>query len=79
VDGGGARLPTSELDALTRQLTAQLLQGSRSAQLFSKRLAGLACSADLEAVTAAYLDYQSRTLRSPEHQMAMEQYRQRKP
>ena len=49
------------------------MTGSATAQTLSKRLATAAFESDWEAISGTYLDYQLRTIASPERKAAMEE------
>ena len=71
-------VPEKELDGKTEQVVQQLLKGSRTAQCFSKWLTTSAFEKDAGSVLEDYLDYQTKTIESKEHRVAMEQYLTRK-
>ena len=63
-----------QLDAVTDQVIAGLLKGSRTAQYFSKLLALGAFEQETEPVAHNYLAYQAKTIASTEHRVAMDAY-----
>lgn len=67
--------PDREIVTRTRDVVEKLSAGSKTAQYFSKMLTNLSFDKDVEAACEVYLDYQAKTMSSPDHQSAMENYR----
>ncbi|HEY6329686.1 MAG TPA: enoyl-CoA hydratase/isomerase family protein, partial [Blastocatellia bacterium] len=67
-----------KLDSLTEEVIEGLLKGSRTAQCFSKWLTLSAFESDSATVVSDYIDYQTKTITSPEHRAAMDEYLKRK-
>ncbi|HUK88775.1 MAG TPA: enoyl-CoA hydratase/isomerase family protein, partial [Blastocatellia bacterium] len=63
-----------KLDSLTNEIIEGLLKGSRTAQSYSKWLTLGAFEKDRATIVDDYLKYQAKTVASPEHRIAMEQY-----
>lgn len=70
--------PNAEIEQMTRDVVEKLFAGSKTAQHFSKMLTNMAFDKDVGFVSEVYYDYQSRTIGTPEHEAAMEIYRQTK-
>ncbi len=67
-------VPESELDAKVAEITAQMLKGARTAQSLSKRLVTASFNTSFEDALEMYMDGQARSLASPEHRIAMDEY-----
>jgi hypothetical protein len=53
------------------------MEGSRTAQTLSKRLATMSFETPINAFCDLYIDYQSQAMRSRDHEAAMEKLRRR--
>jgi len=70
-------VPHEDLDAKAESVIANILQGSFTAQKFSKKLVTAAFESDFETAFANYLEYQDRAIHSEHFQKAMADYRNR--
>jgi enoyl-CoA hydratase/carnithine racemase len=70
-------VPAEQLIQQTERIVQGVLEGSRTAQYLSKRLAANSFDTPLNAFCDLYLDYQAQAMRSQDHQVAMERLRAR--
>ena len=70
-------VPANDLVEKTEQIAKGVMEGSRTAQYLSKRLATMSFETPINAFCDLYIDYQSQALRSDDHASAMEKLRQR--
>ncbi len=68
---------TDRFEAAVERLAADLTHVAFTSAVESKRITGRAFDGDYDAVLAAYLDGQERSMRSPEHAAAMAAWRAR--
>ena len=66
-----------ELVEKTEQIARGVMEGSRTAQTLSKRLATMSFETPINAFCDLYIDYQSQAMRSRDHEAAMEKLRRR--
>jgi len=71
-------VPDDQLDRTAESVIASVLKGSPTAQACSKKLVTGAFESDFDTAFSKYLEYQQRSLRSEDHERAMEEYRSRK-
>ena len=64
-----------QLAEKTEQIVRGVLEGSRTAQYLSKRLATMSFETPMNAFCDLYIDYQHQALRSQDHEAAMEKLR----
>lgn len=64
----------SDLDKTIESVIEILIKGSKTAQCYSKWLATAAFESTPLDIVETYLDYQTRTIESPEHLKAMQDY-----
>jgi enoyl-CoA hydratase/carnithine racemase len=67
--------PDRDITRMTIDIVEKLSAGSKTAQYFSKMLTNIAFDKDVIEACDIYLDYQARTMSSPDHHLAMENYR----
>jgi enoyl-CoA hydratase/carnithine racemase len=70
-------VPADQLAEKTEQLARGVMEGSRTAQTLSKRLATLSFETPINAFCDLYIDYQSQAMRSQDHEAAMEKLRRK--
>ncbi len=70
-------VPPEELAARTEQVARGVMEGSRTAQCLSKRLANLSFEMGFPSFCDVYMEYQAQALQSMDHQAAMERMRQK--
>jgi enoyl-CoA hydratase/carnithine racemase len=71
-------VPDEKLDEKVESVIATVAKGSALARGYSKKLVTSSFETDYEEQFTRYLEYQSESLRSPEHKAAMAEYRNRK-
>jgi enoyl-CoA hydratase/carnithine racemase len=71
-------VPADQLDSKVASIIAGVLKGSAAARRYSKRLITASFESEYADAFTQYLQYQQECLRSPDHRMAMAQYRKRK-
>jgi enoyl-CoA hydratase/carnithine racemase len=71
-------VPEEQLDETVEAVIAGVLNGSPTAQAYSKKLVTSAFESTFDEAFETYLDFQERSLRSDDHARAMEAYRNRK-
>jgi enoyl-CoA hydratase len=70
-------VPEAELAARTAQIARGVMEGSRTAQCLSKRLAGMSFETGFNAFCDLYMDYQAQALESADHRAVMERLRRK--
>jgi len=68
-------VPAGQLIEYTERIVQGVLEGSRTAQYLSKRLATTSFETSINAFCDLYLEYQGQAMRSQDHQEAMERLR----
>lgn len=71
-------VPEEQLDSTVRSVIAGVLKGSGAARRYTKRLLTSSFESEYEDAFAQYMEYQQECLRSPDHNLAMTDYRTRK-
>ncbi len=67
-----------KLSAKVNSVIAGVLKGSAAARRYSKRLVTASFESSFEEAFAKYQEYQQECLNSPDHELAMAEYRNRK-
>ena len=70
--------PPEQLDEKTEEVIALALKGKAITQRFAKKLVTQSFDSTYDEMMATYLDYQQRSISSPEHREALEAYRRRR-
>ena len=71
-------VPAQELIPQTERIAQGVMEGSRTAQYLSKRLAAISFETGLNSFCNLYLDYQAQALASEDHREAMERLREKR-
>ncbi len=71
-------VPAEQLDEKTEEVIALVLKGSATTQGFAKKLVTQSFDSTYDEMFETYLNYQQRSITSPEHRQALEAYRARK-
>jgi enoyl-CoA hydratase/carnithine racemase len=71
-------VPDEQLDSRVASVISGVLKGSSAARRYSKRLITASFESSYEDAFGQYLDYQQQCLRSPDHERAMDDFRNRK-
>jgi enoyl-CoA hydratase len=67
-----------QLDSTVTSIIASVLKGSAAARRYTKRLITSSFESEYEDAFARYMEYQQECLHSPDHNLAMAEYRTRK-
>src|SRR5205085_2555924 len=70
-------VPAAQLVEQTERIAQGVLEGSRTAQFLSKRLANMSFEMPINAFCDLYVDYQAQAMQSADHEAAMERQRRR--
>jgi enoyl-CoA hydratase/carnithine racemase len=70
-------VPAAQLVEQTERIAQGVLEGSRTAQYLSKRLATTSFETPLNTFSDLYVEYQAQAMRSEDHRLAMERLRAR--
>lgn len=70
-------VPPEQLVEKTEEVARSIMEGARTAQYLSKRLATMSFETPLKAFCDLYFDYQAEAMRSPDHTAAMARLRER--
>jgi enoyl-CoA hydratase/carnithine racemase len=70
-------VPANQLVEQTDRIVQGVLEGSRTAQCLSKRLATMSFETPMNTFCELYVDYQSQAMRSEDHRVAMERLREK--
>jgi enoyl-CoA hydratase/carnithine racemase len=68
-------VPAAQLVEQTERIVQGVLEGSRTAQYLSKRLATTSFETPIDTFCELYVDYQAQAMRSEDHRVAMERLR----
>jgi enoyl-CoA hydratase/carnithine racemase len=71
-------VPEDQLDSTVTSVIADVLKGSAAARRYTKRLITSSFESEYEDAFARYMEYQQECLRSPDHHLAMAEYRSRR-
>ena len=70
-------VPVAQLVEQTERVVKGVLEGSRTAQCLSKRLATMSFETPMNTFCDLYVEYQGQAIRSADHEAAMERLRQK--
>ena len=71
-------VPEEKLDQMVQTMITDVMSGSAAARLYAKRLVTASFESTFDAAFAKYLEYQAECLLSPDHKLAMAQFRKKK-
>jgi enoyl-CoA hydratase/carnithine racemase len=70
-------VPAAQLVEQTERVAQGVMEGSRTAQCLSKRLATMSFETPIDAFCELYAEYQGQAMQSDDHRIAMERLRQK--
>jgi enoyl-CoA hydratase len=70
-------VPNAQLVESTERIAHGVMEGSRTAQYLSKRLAAVSFETPIDAFRNLYIDYQAQAIASEDHRIAMERLREK--